>query len=965
MTTRSNIKRAIQGAWILLWLAMAGLWASGVAAGPPLQINLAPNPGFEHGLPLKQQVYDWTPAPEFPDAEYTWDDQEAHRGEHSLRLHASLKPNAQTMNFPALLPGLFATDSQDLTDKIPPHFSLIINGSGAMSRDGSEAVGWESMGGQFGCSPDPATGETVLCIAHSAEESTLSGSGLLSVALGAYPDVLYRARCEVRLQEATGETHLLISWYGPDGWISNTDDGFRLSGKVDWTELEIADYAPKAATYGRLGLRSDDNSGAAYFRRARVWMEAPQEYVLLGVPRWADVSSADIVAQTVTDASYALALSRDTERAGEESAMVYQPLAAFRAGEGNRLTFTWDPEAKGLRLWKRFEGVPQETASEPHVSRLVRQFLRATRWLLPIWLDEAAAEMFGGRQEWVSLVDRWRKTLPQGAEDWEAQLALALADIWAAEPEQLAAAAKRCDALARKYSDMDVRCDQLLYLAGTAKQVSEEQSRAERVRQIEASLETANERQRWQLLTQRVLVHWEAEDYEGILADADQAVAVYGEKKVHPLIILRKIQSLIRLGRLEEARAELRWIKNLEGFAYAEELSQAQWILDLALGADGPRPRFVGDEDKANGDWPGRFGTEGAFVIGPGGGWGEFGAFKSHGTMTLSTAVPGIVARTPTMEFPSDKLHAPYNPYRLCKSDSFVDDRGEAWGNAIEGPDLVVRLEVPVGAHRLSLLTSGYAADLFLEAMRQPVASAPERPGEIRLYRQFLVFGPAHYRVRLYRGSQLMTYLAGVFLDPVGPEIEPSEDPRTAGREAWQQLAAWEESLRAQAPDLDRLIALTRSPQRPPDAVLVEAASQIVHQKIEDPEELAALLTEELRNRPAALHALVEALCKEPRALRRLNVRTVARCARNLARAYDLPAIRRLMRKWAEVAGTEAIQGLKEMAEQALDFESLVGALTVLHDLGAATPEEKNHLAELLTQWGREEEAETLRRSTR
>jgi len=74
------------------------LWASGVAVGLPLQMNLAPNPSFEQGLPLKQQVYDWTPASEFPDAEYTWDAEEKHTGERSLRIRASLKPDGTWAN---------------------------------------------------------------------------------------------------------------------------------------------------------------------------------------------------------------------------------------------------------------------------------------------------------------------------------------------------------------------------------------------------------------------------------------------------------------------------------------------------------------------------------------------------------------------------------------------------------------------------------------------------------------------------------------------------------------------------------------------------------------------------------------------------------------------------------------------------------------------------------------------------
>lgn len=74
-----------------LWKwVMLGVWAGRVAGGAAWAINLAPNPSFEHGLALKGQVYDWTPAPEFPDAEYTWDTEEKHTGERSLRIRNSL-----------------------------------------------------------------------------------------------------------------------------------------------------------------------------------------------------------------------------------------------------------------------------------------------------------------------------------------------------------------------------------------------------------------------------------------------------------------------------------------------------------------------------------------------------------------------------------------------------------------------------------------------------------------------------------------------------------------------------------------------------------------------------------------------------------------------------------------------------------------------------------------------------------
>lgn len=823
--------------------------------------------------------------------------------------------------------------------------------------DGEGPFGWDVVGANSRRQVAPEGGQPIFCVTGSDQVGAPFGSGFLSQGFPAFQDALYMASCRAKLVGATGVTHLIISWYtAEDQWIGNTDDGFRLAGDIEWTELAICDYAPPNAAYGRLGLRSDDNAGAAYFREARVWISEPRAVVALPLPDVAPAKTGEIMGAAHTEASYAPAQVIADPAQGEET---YQDLwPPVTLAEGHTLTVSWEDAQGEVCLLKRFEAPPKASPNVSWELRLVECFLTATRWLLPIWLDDAAEEMFGGSEELLQLLAQARPLLQTDADNLEHQFALYLADLWSAEKP--ASLRQRSHKLALAHGTLDLRCDQVLYLQRVATAAAETRERDERLAAVQEKLATAGVPDRRRLLLERLRLHWDAADYRAAIRDADRLIEAYGTAPVPTFVGVRRGEALLNMGELEAARSEAARLAGDRGRGYVEDVARLLWYADIASGSQGPRPGFLGDEEDADGLWPGRFGTAGALTLGPGASWNEYGAFERHGCVKIGTATLGIVVRAECREFPSSLKHAAYQPPELCSSDSFWDDRGEVWGRAIEGPDIVVRFPVPAGVFRASVLTTGYATDLYLADMITPLSSASERTGDPRLYRQFLVVGPAQYRLHLRRGDRLMTYLSGLFLDPIGPD--PGDEDNSGiqrGRSAWEAWAPWQQQESEGEDPLDRLVRLTRQPMRPSDVVLVQAAKSVLADR--DSRGIEVLASRDLRDHPAALHAVAKALALDEQKLRAVEGPTLARLCRRLASAYDLPAIQELLERRATAAPDTAPELLSRIAELAGSSESFVAALSVLCKINAATEAERSRLAKYLQFRGPSQEAEALR----
>jgi len=90
------------------------------------------------------------------------------------------------------------------------------------------------------------------------------------------PGKMYRFTGWAKTKDASGETYLVLAWFNEKGWISNSYHGFFLTGNSDWARLSVSDVPPEDATYAILYLRSDDNSGVAWFDDVRLQVSDAQ-----------------------------------------------------------------------------------------------------------------------------------------------------------------------------------------------------------------------------------------------------------------------------------------------------------------------------------------------------------------------------------------------------------------------------------------------------------------------------------------------------------------------------------------------------------------------------------------------------------------------------------------------------------------------------------------------------------------
>jgi hypothetical protein len=82
---------------------------------------------------------------------------------------------------------------------------------------------------------------------------------------------VYLLRAWAKTDQATGHTYLTIAWFDRAGqWLGNAPRSFVLGGTLDWTELLCLGVPPRGAARGLLHLRSDANTGRAWFDDAQL-----------------------------------------------------------------------------------------------------------------------------------------------------------------------------------------------------------------------------------------------------------------------------------------------------------------------------------------------------------------------------------------------------------------------------------------------------------------------------------------------------------------------------------------------------------------------------------------------------------------------------------------------------------------------------------------------------------------------
>lgn len=101
-------------------------------------------------------------------------------------------------------------------------------------------------------------GERSLCVAHSPQLA-----GWHSQPLPVWPFLTYRLSGWLR-SKAGGRAYLAIAWFGPEGWIRNSDCSILLSGDREWIRTCVADRPPPDATSCQLFFRADGTAGQAW-----------------------------------------------------------------------------------------------------------------------------------------------------------------------------------------------------------------------------------------------------------------------------------------------------------------------------------------------------------------------------------------------------------------------------------------------------------------------------------------------------------------------------------------------------------------------------------------------------------------------------------------------------------------------------------------------------------------------------
>lgn len=810
------------------------------------------------------------------------------------------------------------------------HDSLIANGSGQWPMVGEAHPGWQSWGG--GRRTEPGLDDEGLIVRIDGAEPGAE-CGYLSTPFWAARGALYMAGARVRATDLAGEAHVAISWHAADHrWLCNTDDGVRITGTSEWVDLVVGDYPPEDAAYGRLALRCDGLAGSAGFCEAWVRVSQPERSVLMPVPG-GDPGEARYLLTPgvcVTPSEY-------HPRGG----------TVLETTNGGQRTTVLPPAASGMAgvgvIEKAFSAAPTE-AETVDTDRLAlavaMSFLSASRWLVPPQFDLAVSEMFGARATFCRVVAAAHPLLDHVEDKREAALLAYLSDLWSTQdPSELH---QRSYDLVDAYGGTDVRSDQIIWLQGTAQQRAEQSRHDRELTAITEELATADLAGSRRLLLARARLNLDAERPGLALADAQRVLGSYPEGRPVPaLVYVTLAQAALAAG---DPLAAKGWAETgasvASGGGYMARLAYLAWQCDVAAGAAGVSVAVIeGLPAHRIGGWAGRFGSAGALLCGPEGGVWADGCLADRPDdqpVAVRTATPGTSARTQCTAFPAEQPDAPFYPPGLCASDSYWDDRGEIYGDALAGPDLLIDVKVPPGVHTVAVLTGEYAMEVTLIESGAPLAESGALPAGGMYYRTILVPGPLGIRIRLKRGSALMTYAYGVFVDQVGPmtpaaRYDESPPAIGEGRDAASRFGEW---VSSETPDsaVERLWRLVRTPGAFEEAS-VPAAEVLA--ETEPAEGLRALMQGPAGADSRMVHWLAEALASSGPRLQAIDPSLAAVIVRRLDVHHDYGAAGRFLVEWGRAVGVDALRALQDGARS--EFEQKVVA-QAMSDLGAPPP---------------------------
>ncbi len=225
-------------------------------------------------------------------------------------------------------------------------------------------------------------------------------------------------------------------------------------------------------------------------------------------------------------------------------------------------------------------------------------------------------------------------------------------------------------------------------------------------------------------------------------------------------------------------------------------------IVSLSTAQTGQSGYSLGEDWQSQGDWLGRYGSEYAVLCAANGNEDQvFGDQTSFSvTPQIGIALNGTSVPSHWLQWEqSGDPRVLYDPFVNARRQSQWDDQGEQDDPLTEGPDLWLTVQVPAGAHRLSLYfvnNEGHTRTTrYRDYLVQLMSASPgvdfhqtyDTPAALPIdastrmenlwpgvYDRFAVTGPATYYVKIDRNYSLNTIVQGVFIDPLGKQKVPA-----------------------------------------------------------------------------------------------------------------------------------------------------------------------------------------------
>lgn len=243
-------------------------------------------------------------------------------------------------------------------------------------------------------------------------------------------------------------------------------------------------------------------------------------------------------------------------------------------------------------------------------------------------------------------------------------------------------------------------------------------------------------------------------------------------------------KALYRLAEVSEAR--LQWPQAKQYYRLAALNTTSQWqrrraeyaltrIDELAKlkCARQPSVTLLLDDRGTRGDWPKAYGEERYILCAQNFIVDRVGGALPKIAYDFSTTSASEPSRLWVSQKQDDDPAALWDPGNKCRRSANRDDYGEQspLGN---GPDLLLKIEIPKAQHVLSLY---FVNDHnYYEPGRAFNISVASGAGELEavttvenfgggVYKRFLVSGPTELNLRIWRNLSLNTLLSGVFLD--------------------------------------------------------------------------------------------------------------------------------------------------------------------------------------------------------